>query len=70
MIDDEVFHVAHDLGIALMRVGSDGLEPLAVFLVDHCRLGMKDKRDRQQALRCLVSVFQGRISGHTLIHSI
>lgn len=51
MIHDQVFHVAHNLCIALMRVGSDSLQTLAVFLVDRRGLGMQDKGDRQQALK-------------------
>lgn len=70
MIDDEVFYVAHDLCIALVGVGRDGLQALAVLLVDRGGLGMQDKGDRQQALRCLVAVPQNKIPRRTLIHSI
>lgn len=55
MIDDQVFHIAHDLNIALVGISGDGLESLAVFLVDGGGLGMQDKGNCQQALRLLSS---------------
>lgn len=58
MVDDEVFDIAHDLCIALVGVGSDCLQALAVFLVDRSGLGMQDKGDRQQALGSLSLVSQ------------
>lgn len=70
MINDQVFHIAHNLSVALVRIGSDCLESLAVFLVDRRGLGMQDKGNRQQPLSCSVSISGNKRSRHTLIHSI
>lgn len=55
MIGNEVLNIAKNLSVALMRVGSDSLQTLTVFLIDRRGLRMQDKRNRQQPLDCSVS---------------
>lgn len=40
MVGDQVLHIQHDFCIALVCIGSDGLETLAVILIDDRGLRM------------------------------
>lgn len=55
VIVDQILDITHNLCIALVCVCGDTLEPLAMFLVDHRRLGMQHKGNCQQALELLSS---------------
>lgn len=50
MIEDQVFNVAHNLGIALVSIRCNCVEPLAGFLKDSCGLGMQHKGDCEETL--------------------
>ena len=50
MIAHEVLNIPEDLRIALMGIGRNGDEVLAVLLVDSSRLRMQDEWNRQKAL--------------------
>lgn len=52
MVEDQVFDIAHNLSIALVSVGGNGVEPLAGFLRDGRRLRMQHKGDGEETLSC------------------
>jgi hypothetical protein len=72
MVGDEMLDIAQDLRIALMRVGRDGDERLAVFLIDGRGLRVQHKGDGQKALaaRSAAVARRDRTQPNTLIHSI
>lgn len=50
MVENQVFDIAHNLRIALVRVGGDGVEPLAGFMRDGRGLGVQHKGDGEETL--------------------
>jgi hypothetical protein len=50
VVGDQILHIQHDLCIALVCVGCDGLENLAMILVNDGGLGVQDKRHSQETL--------------------
>jgi hypothetical protein len=73
MIEDQVLDITHNLGIALVSISGNGVEPLAGFLRDGCRLGMQHEGDCEETLfSCLNKRIMHQTAGktRTLIHSI
>ena len=50
MVADQILNIAHDLRIALVGVGRDGFEALAMFVVDGGGLRMEHEGHGQEAL--------------------
>jgi hypothetical protein len=50
MIENQVLDITHNLGIALVSISRNGVEPLAGFLRDGDGLGMQHKGDGEETL--------------------
>lgn len=55
VVKHQILYITHNLCIAMVGVGRDCLQHIAVFLVDGGGLGMQDKGDGQQTLEGLES---------------
>jgi hypothetical protein len=47
MIEHQIFYISHNFCIAQVGVGSNGLQPFTVFLVNGGGLGMQNKGNSQ-----------------------
>lgn len=56
VVGDQILHIQHDLCIALVCVGCDGLQTLAMILVDDGGLGVQDERNSQETLLRLLAL--------------
>jgi hypothetical protein len=50
MIENQVLDITHNLGIALVSISRNSVEPLAGFLRDGDGLGMQHKGDCEETL--------------------
>ena len=70
MISNQTLHVAKDLGIALVSIGGDSDQVLAIFLVDNGRLGVQDEGNGKETFdpfdQLVAAVGLRRRSGSTI----